>query len=69
MAEFIFDAGRNQKWKKETWKKINGFDQDQIVERTGVCDNRSHLCAMASQSFQIALKIFVGIFELDTALL
>ena len=69
MRKFISDTGRNQNRRKETWKNIYRFDQDQIVERTGVCNSRPHLCAVASESFKIALKVFIGIFELDAALL
>ncbi len=69
MQKFISDASRNQNRRTETREYINRFNQDQIVERTGVGNNRTHLCAESCESFQIALKVFIGIFELDAALL
>ena len=69
MRKFVSDTSRNQNRRKETREYFNGFNQDQIVERTSVGNNRTHLCAESCESFQIALKVFIGIFELDAALL
>ena len=69
MSQFFSYAGGNQNGRKEAPKYVNGFNQNQIVEWTGVGDNRLHLCAEASEGCKIALKVFGSVFEFDAALL
>src|SRR5258708_19138961 len=54
---------------RESPKRLPGTGFQEVIEGTGVCNNRPHLCAEAGESFQIALKVFIGIFELDAAIL
>src|SRR5258708_27786113 len=69
MGEFIPNAGRNRNRRKEAWEYFNGFNQDKIVEWTGVSNRCLHLCAEASERFKIPLKVLIGIFEFNTTVL
>src|SRR5260370_9493933 len=69
MRELIRNASRNRNRRKDAWEYFNGFNQDQIVEWTGVSNSCLHLCAEASERFKIPLKVLIGIFEFNTTVL
>src|SRR5258708_5129697 len=54
---------------RESPKRLPGTGFQEVIEGTGVCNKRPHLCAEAGESFQIALKVFIAIFEIDAAIL
>ena len=65
VREFRVHGRRDEDAPVELRKNVNRFNQDKIVERRCVSDNRRHLQAELAVAFAIAFEVFEGVFEFD----
>lgn len=67
MGKLFVDRGWYQNRREESRKNPGGFDQNEVIKRSGVRNNRAHLHAESLQRFAIALEVFGGIFQFDAS--
>jgi len=65
VREFRVHGRRDEDAPVELRKNVNRFNQDKIVERRCVSDNRRHLQAELAVAFAVAFEVFEGVFEFD----
>ena len=69
MQKFVLYRYGNQDGREKTRKEVRSLNQDQIVQRSGIANDRWHLHAQAVQRFTVAFQIFRTVFEFYTAVL
>jgi|SRR5580704_1614868 len=64
---------KHSRWNKyvpiELRKNVDGFNQDEIIERSCVGDNRRHLQTELAVGLAVAFEVFERIFEFDAVVL
>ena len=69
IREFVVHGRRNEDLPVKPGKHIHGFDQDKIIERRGVGNNRGHLQTELVVRVAVSFEVFQGVFQLDAVVL